>query len=158
MNKLNAQKFMNLFNSMLSDRNGNKVDLKKIPTVTPELTKGDEIDIATAQKEEQLETRLNERNLLFLKKVEAAKKKIEEGTDGICEDCGADISQKRLLARPTASLCIGCQEEKEKAQFGSFKHRRDLKNGTITNENDGYIAEKKFTSVKDIGFESVVDM
>ena len=80
MNKLNAQKFMNLFNSMLSDRNGNKVDLKKIPTVTPELAKGDEIDIATAQKEEQLETRLNERNLLFLKKVEAAKKKIEWGS------------------------------------------------------------------------------
>lgn len=158
MNKLNAQKFMNLFNSMLSDRNGNNVDLKKIPTITPELAKGDEIDIATAQKEEQLETRLNERNLLFLKKVEAAKKKIEEGTYGVCEDCGAEISQKRLLARPTASLCIGCQEEKEKTEFGSFKHRRDLKTGTLTDENDGYIAEKKFSSVKDIGFESVVDM
>lgn len=158
MNKLNAQKFMNLFNSMLSDRNGNNVDFKKIPTITPELAKGDEIDIATAQKEEQLETRLNERNLLFLKKVEAAKKKIEEGTYGVCEDCGAEISQKRLLARPTASLCIGCQEEKEKTEFGSFKHRRDLKTGTLTDENDGYIAEKKFSSVKDIGFESVVDM
>lgn len=159
MNKLNAQKFMSMFNSMLTDRNGNQIDLKKLnETTTAAQMKGDEVDLVTAQKEEQLSDRLNERNLLFLKKVEAAKQKIADGTYGICEDCGADISQKRLLARPTASLCIGCQEEKEKEKFGSFKHRRDLKSGTITNEDDGYIAEKKFTSVKDIGFESVVDM
>jgi DnaK suppressor protein len=159
MNKLNAQKFMSLFNTMLTDRNGNSINLKKTTDNTSAAQmKGDEVDIVTAQKEELLNDRLNERNLLFLKKVEAAKQKIADGTYGICEDCGAEISQKRLLARPTADLCIGCQEEKEKEKFGSFKHRRDLKSGTITEENDGYIDERKFTSVKDIGFESVVDM
>lgn len=160
MNKLNAQKFMSLFNTMLTDRNGNKVELKKQENIMPLNLdkKGDEVDMVTAQKEEQLNDRLNERNLLFLKKVEAAQQKIADGTYGICEDCGSTISQKRLLARPTACLCIGCQEEKERENFGSFKHRRDLNSKKITAENDGYIQEKKFTSVKDIGWESVVDM
>ena len=70
------------------------------------------------QQETDLKLKENERLTEQLKeaakKVEAAKQKIADGTYGICEDCGAEISQKRLLARPTADLCIGCQEEKEK--------------------------------------------
>ena len=105
--------------------------------------------------------RLDQRNILFLKKVEEAKQKILEGTYGECEDCGENISQKRLLARPTASLCINCQEEKEREEFQSFKNRRDLKTKQVTEDtdSDGYIMQnKKITSLKDISFESVVDL
>ncbi len=163
MNKLSTQKFMNLFNDILSDKTGQTPSAKKLeklftPTQGP--VKGDEVDIVTAQKETQLKTRLDERNVLFLKKVEAAKQKILSGEYGLCEDCGTDISQKRLMARPTACLCIGCQEEKEREQFGSFKHRRDL--SAMKEEEfveDGHISRKtKFASMKTIGFESVVDM
>lgn len=164
MNKLNTQKFMNLFNDILSDKNGviaKKNDkLTTLFKATNSPVKGDDVDIVTAQKENQLSQRLDERNVLFLKKVEAAKKKILDGDYGICEDCGSEISQKRLMARPTACLCIGCQEEKEREQFGSFKHRRDL--SAMKEEEftaDGHIDRKtKFTSMKTIGFESVVDL
>ena len=39
-----------------------------------------------------------------------------DGTYGCCEDCGDDISQKRLMARPTATLCITCKEEEERGE------------------------------------------
>mgnify|MGYP001562602820 CR=1 FL=1 len=159
MNKLNTQKFMNLFNNMLTDRNGSNLPLKKLEAEIAPI-KGDELDIVTAQKSAQLSQRLDERNILFLKKVEAAKQKILSGDYGLCEDCGAEISQKRLLARPTASLCIGCQEDKEREQFGSINHRRDL-NAIEEGERslDDHIDKKtKFASMNSIGFESVVDL
>ena len=39
--------------------------------------------------------------------------KMEEGTYGICENCGEPIPYKRLKARPVARLCIRCKEEEE---------------------------------------------
>lgn len=157
MNKLSTQKFMNLFNEILTDNKGVGANTNRFNNTEK---KGDEIDVLNLQKEEQIESRLNERNLLFLKKVEAAKSKIEDGSYGICEDCGATISQKRLLARPTASFCIHCQEAKEHLEKHNINHRRDLKiSAKKKDQGDGYIMENKtYTSVKDISFESVVDL
>ena len=50
--------------------------------------------------------------------IDEAIRKIAEGTYGTCEDCGEEISEKRLLVLPTATLCIDCQEHKE--QFEAF--------------------------------------
>lgn len=38
---------------------------------------------------------------------------IETGTYGICIDCGAHISEKRLQLYPNATRCIACQESHE---------------------------------------------
>jgi DnaK suppressor protein len=150
---------MNLFNDMLTDRNGSNTKMKILePQIAP--IKGDDVDIVTAQKSAQLTQRLDERNILFLKKVEAAKQKILSGEYGLCEDCGCGISQKRLLARPTAGLCIGCQEDKEKEKFSSINHRRDL-NAIKEGErslDDHIDRSTKFASMNTIGFESVVDL
>lgn len=35
---------------------------------------------------------------------------IEEGTYGVCVDCGLPISEKRLKYYPNASRCLACQE------------------------------------------------
>jgi DnaK suppressor protein len=45
--------------------------------------------------------------------IDESLRKIKEGTYGICEECGEEISEKRLQVMPTASLCITCQERKE---------------------------------------------
>ena len=45
-----------------------------------------------------------------LREVRAAMRRIDEGTYGICAECHAPISAKRLAAVPAAALCIGCQE------------------------------------------------
>jgi RNA polymerase-binding protein DksA len=38
--------------------------------------------------------------------VDAALRRIEEGTYGRCERCGREIPFERLEARPTATLCV----------------------------------------------------
>ena len=43
-------------------------------------------------------------------------KKIDEGTFGICEECGEEISVKRLEARPETTLCIRCKEDQERME------------------------------------------
>lgn len=158
MNKLSTQKFMNLFNEILTDNKG--IGALQTQKFQGAELKGDEIDVLNLQKEEQLETRLSQRNILFLKKVEQAKAKIEDGTYGICEDCGCDISQKRLLARPTANFCINCQEAKEHLEKHNINHRRDLKSAARKkDQDDSYIMDnQKYTNINDISFESVVDL
>lgn len=155
MNKESRQKFMTVFNDMLSDRQG----CAKLENLLELSGKGDDVDAVNANKAQSLSMRLDQRNILFLKKVEEAKQKILEGTYGECEDCSDKISQKRLLARPTAGLCIDCQEEKERSEFNNFNKRRDLTSKQFKEETiDGHINKvTKFGKVSDIAFESVVD-
>lgn len=54
----------------------------------------------------------NEQNSLNL--IDAALRKIKEGSYGICESCSKSITLKRLTAVPYAPLCIKCQEIEEK--------------------------------------------
>lgn len=48
-----------------------------------------------------------------LKKIDMALLRLEEGTYGRCQECGALIPPARLRALPFAALCRGCQEEAE---------------------------------------------
>ena len=47
--------------------------------------------------------------------VRAALARIEDGSYGACQDCGADIGLPRLHAFPAALRCIGCQTKAEQA-------------------------------------------
>lgn len=53
-------------------------------------------------------------NLQDVRDIDAARKRIEAGTYGICVDCGGEIGYPRLLAYPTAKRCIRCQEAHER--------------------------------------------
>jgi DnaK suppressor protein len=46
--------------------------------------------------------------------VLAALARIEENTYGRCVDCGTDIPDGRLEARPDASRCVGCQAKRSR--------------------------------------------
>ncbi len=46
-------------------------------------------------------------------KIDAAIRKLEEGTYGICEECGEEISEERLKIMPFAIYCRDDQEKKE---------------------------------------------
>lgn len=48
-----------------------------------------------------------------LRKIDAALRRLEEGTYGICEECDEKISEPRLRALPFASLCRDCQQARE---------------------------------------------
>ena len=49
---------------------------------------------------------------LEIKKIQAALKRISQGSYGICARCGEEIDTKRLKAMPTAAQCIECAEAK----------------------------------------------
>ncbi|RTZ61331.1 MAG: RNA polymerase-binding protein DksA [Gammaproteobacteria bacterium] len=69
----------------------------------------DEIDTADLEMEREKLLRLRERETKYLHKIEYALRKIEEGTYGICENCGGPIGYERLKARPVAIYCINCK-------------------------------------------------
>lgn len=54
------------------------------------------------------------RDLAELRSLEAARKRIEDGSYGSCSDCGADIPLQRLLVEPGALRCVECQARHEK--------------------------------------------
>jgi DnaK suppressor protein len=76
----------------------------------------DEIDQAATDIDKEMRMRLCNRETLYLKKVDEALRRIEEGTFGECEECGEDIEFRRLEARPTATLCVACKEEQERKE------------------------------------------
>lgn len=62
-----------------------------------------------------------DRHIEEMRDIEAAKRRIKEGTYSACADCGADIGLARLKAYPTARRCIDCQGVHEK-QFSQTGH------------------------------------
>ena len=60
--------------------------------------------------------------------VEDALRRLDEGTYGNCEECGATIPRARLDALPFARFCIRCQEAIEREPGGDrlFQHWADL--------------------------------
>jgi len=76
----------------------------------------DEVDQATTDVEQSMRMRLRNRELLYLKKIDEALKRIDEESFGECESCGNDIEVRRLEVRPTATLCIACKEDEERKE------------------------------------------
>ncbi len=54
-----------------------------------------------------------------LSEIDHALEKFEAGTYGKCENCGQDIEQERLEARPQASLCMGCKAQQLRNPTGA---------------------------------------
>ncbi len=76
----------------------------------------DPTDQAAFESERGFELRIRDRERKLIKKIDRALARIEEGSYGICEVCGEDIDEKRLEARPEASLCIHCKREQERIE------------------------------------------
>jgi RNA polymerase-binding transcription factor len=45
--------------------------------------------------------------------IDEALTRVNEGTYGICAECGVEISERRLEAVPFAKLCVECQSKEE---------------------------------------------
>ncbi len=70
-------------------------------------------DQGTATFSRELDMTLEENVREALDSVSKALGRIDGGTYGTCERCGAQISKERLKAMPTATLCIACKSEEE---------------------------------------------
>jgi DnaK suppressor protein len=75
---------------------------------------GDEFDAANESSDRETMYGISEIQSACLSEVEKALKKIDEGSYGQCERCGADIPLARLKVMPFASLCVSCKEKEER--------------------------------------------
>jgi DnaK suppressor protein len=73
-----------------------------------QMTYGSQAAAATQVFEQQRDLALRDRSRLELSRVEAALRSIDDGTYGICTNCGNPIAAERLEAIPWAPTCIDC--------------------------------------------------
>ena len=76
----------------------------------------DLVDRASSETDRAIELRARDRQRKLIAKIDAALKRIEDGTYGYCEETGEPISLKRLDARPIATLSIEAQERHERRE------------------------------------------
>ena len=84
----------------------------------------DPTDRANLETDRNFLLRIRDRERKLIGKIKEALGRIDDGTFGICEECGEDISEERLKARPVTTLCIDCKtkaevEEKQKEKASS---------------------------------------
>ena len=70
-------------------------------------------ETATATLGREIDYTLGENSGHVLAAIDAALKRIEEGTYGTCVSCGDQIRYERLEATPWVSLCIDCKRRSE---------------------------------------------
>src|SRR5664279_4222074 len=76
----------------------------------------DMADRASSESDRALELRTRDRQRKLISKIDAALKRIEEGTYGYCEETGEPIGIARLDARPIATLSLQAQEMHERRE------------------------------------------
>ena len=76
----------------------------------------DIVDQASSYTEKNVEMRTVNRQIKLISKIDAALKRLREGTYGFCEETGEPIGLKRLIARPIATLGIAAQEKHEREE------------------------------------------
>ncbi len=80
------------------------------------LAEADLTDRASLETDRALELRTRDRERKLLSKIDAALRRIEDGTYGYCEETNEPIGLRRLEARPIATLTVEAQERHERRE------------------------------------------
>ncbi len=96
---------------LLADSNETLNSLQDGGIQEPDIT-----DRASAETDRSLELRTRDRERKLISKIDAALRRIDEGTYGYCEETGEPISVRRLEARPTATMTLEAQERHERLE------------------------------------------
>ncbi|MBI4799060.1 MAG: RNA polymerase-binding protein DksA [Desulfarculus sp.] len=73
----------------------------------------DPTDRAALESDRNFVLRIRDRERKLISKINEALLRLDDGTYGICESCGEDISEERLTARPVTTLCFDCKKRQE---------------------------------------------
>jgi DnaK suppressor protein len=76
----------------------------------------DAAETSEADIQDDIELALIQMKSETLHKIEEALARLDEGTYGYCFECGDEISERRLRARPFAVRCKDCEEAREIAE------------------------------------------
>ena len=112
MKKKDLDYFKEFLTSRLEELLGHADDTVSGMT-SPKENFPDPTDRASLESDRNFMLRIRDRESKLIKKVKKAIERIENGTFGICETCGEDISIERVKARPVTSQCIECKTREE---------------------------------------------
>jgi DnaK suppressor protein len=101
----------------------------------------DTYDLASDERDREINFILNDREREKLVAVDDALQRIRDKTYGICESCEGEIQLGRLKILPFTRLCVKCQEENEK----EAKRQKTL-------DNERSYRKLDLTDVEDDGF------
>ena len=74
---------------------------------------GDMADKASGTNEVHIQLKLKQTDAKILQAIEEALVRLDEGSFGVCRDCGEDIAPARLNAIPWTRVCIECKEKQK---------------------------------------------
>jgi DnaK suppressor protein len=99
---------------------------------------GDIYDLASNERDRELNLLISDREREKLLQIEDAIKRIDEGSYGTCEECESPIPKERLLIMPFARLCVSCQAEIEKNLNveKDFKEEREYRKLAFTSSDE----------------------
>ena len=105
------QKLMTWKAAILADSKGTIEGMQEGTRNIPDIA-----DRASEETDRALELRTRDRQRKVVAKIDAALRRIEDGSYGYCEETGEPISLKRLDARPIATLSLEAQERHERRE------------------------------------------
>ena len=105
------KKLLDWKDDILRESKGTVVNLKAETENHPDI-----VDRASSESDRALELRTRDRQRKLISKIDAAMKRIDDGTYGYCEETGDPIGIARLDARPIATLSIEAQERHERRE------------------------------------------
>lgn len=104
-------KLLNWKEDILKESRETLAHLQDDNNILPDLA-----DRASTETDRSLELRTRDRQRKLISKIDAALKRLDDGTYGYCEETGEPISLRRLDARPIATLSIEAQERHERRE------------------------------------------
>jgi len=105
------RKLLDWKDSILNESRETLVHMQEETQNIPDLA-----DRASAETDRALELRTRDRQRKLISKIDAALRRIEDGSYGYCEETGEPISLQRLDARPIATLSLAAQERHERRE------------------------------------------
>ena len=85
----------------------------------------DTYDLASDARDREISHILTDRDRGKLEAIDEALSRVDDGSYGLCEDCGAEIAEGRLQALPFTRLCVTCQGDRERESRMNKRYEQD---------------------------------
>ena len=112
MNKKKLQHFKKILTEQLETLH-DKSSQTRVTALAESEQISDFTDQATLESDIDMNIHIKERDSKLIIKIKDALVRIENGSYGICDQCGEEISEARMEARPVTTVCIDCKRAQE---------------------------------------------
>ena len=99
-------------------------------------------DLSTLDLDRDIDYEILSMHTETLKDIDEALNRLDEGSYGICDECGGEIGEKRLEVVPFALYCLECQQENERLRLigrSGLRIGRRNQSGEDPAERDDYL-------------------